>query len=69
MIIKGHKEQEEHEFYLMQIAMTNAIGSCFGGKKFDMLDPFKETKKKEVPKKTREDLIAELEEVKRTFNK
>jgi hypothetical protein len=53
----------------MQIAFTNSIGSCFGGKKFKMIEPFAETKKVEKPKKTREELLAELADVKKTFNK
>jgi hypothetical protein len=69
MILRGRREQEEHEFNLMQIACTNAIGSCFGGSKWKPIEPFKETKKAEVPKKSREDLLAELAEVKKTFNK
>ena len=55
----------------MQIACTNAVGSCFGGKKFKPIEPFKKensttTKNK---KRSREDLLAELESVKKSFNK
>ena len=55
----------------MQIACTNAVGSCFGGKKFKPIEPFKKensttTKNK---KRSREELLAELESVKKSFNK
>ena len=72
MIIKGHKQEEEQKFNLMQIACTNAIGSCFGGKKFKPIEPFKKEKEKEKQsskKKSREELLAELEQVKKNFNK
>ena len=72
MIIKGHRQEEEQKFNLMQIACTNAIGSCFGGKKFKPIEPFKKKQKEKQQsskKKTREELLAELEQVKKNFNK
>lgn len=71
MIIKGRREQEENEFYLMQIACTNAIGTCFGGKKFKAIQPFKqqEEKKSTANKKTREQLLDELQQIKDKFRK
>lgn len=72
LILKGRREQEEHEFYLMQIACTNAVGSCFGGKKFKPIEPFKKensTTTKSDKKRSREELLAELESVKKSFNK
>ena len=70
MIIKGHKQEEEQKFNLMQIACTNAIGSCFGGKKFKPIEPFKKEKEKQSSKKkSKEELLAELEQVKKSFNK
>lgn len=73
MIIKGRKEQEEQDFALMQIACTNAIGTCFGGKKFKSINPFKEEekekKKSTANKKTREQLLQELQQIKDKFRK
>lgn len=54
----------------MQTAMINAVGSCFGGKKFKPIEPFKKEKQQSSKKKkTREELLAELEQVKKSFNK
>jgi hypothetical protein len=40
LAIKGHKE-EMHEQYIANLYATiNAIGSCFGGKKFKAIDPY-----------------------------
>ena len=40
LVLKGHRN-EMHEAYISQLyAVTNAIGSCFGGKKFKSIDPF-----------------------------
>ena len=71
LIIQGHREQEKHVFYLMQIAYTNAIGSCFGGKKFKTIDPFKQEdgSSGSNKKKGREELLKELQQVKESFNK
>lgn len=74
MIIKGRKEQEEQDFTLMQIACTNAIGSCFGGKKFKPIQPFKQEEKKSSTtntnkNKTREELLEQLQQIKDKFRK
>ena len=70
MIIKGRKEQEEQDFTLMQIACTNAIGTCFGGEKFKAIQPFKQEEKKSTAnKKTREQLLDELQQIKDKFRK
>ena len=70
MIIKGHRQEEEQKFNLMQTTMVNAIGSCFSGKKFKPIEPFKKEKEKQSSKKkSREELLAELEQVKKSFNK
>ena len=72
MIIRGHKQQEEQEFNIMQTAIINGVGSCFGGKKFKPIEPFKKKQKEKQQsskKKTREELLAELEQVKKSFNK
>ena len=40
LAIKGHKN-ELHEAYIINLyATTNAVGSCFGGKNYKMMDPF-----------------------------
>ena len=69
LIIVGDKERKEQEFFIQTYAMMNAIGSCFGGKKFEFMNPFKEDKKNKPQKKTREELLEELNEVKNKFIK
>lgn len=69
LIIKGHRQEEEKQFNLMSIAMINAIGQTFGDSKFKAIDPFKDNKKESKPKKTREDLLAELQEIKSKFKR
>lgn len=74
MIIKGRREQEEQDFTLMQIACTNAIGTCFGGKKFKPIQPFKREEKKSSnvatnKNKTREELLSQLQQIKDKFQK
>ena len=49
-------------------ASMNGIGLTMGGKKFKFQNPFKSEKVDEKPKRTREELLAELEDVKRMFN-
>lgn len=44
LAIKGHRN-EMHEMYINTLyATTNSIGSCFGGKKFKMIDPYENKK-------------------------
>lgn len=70
LIIRGHKQQEKEQFNLWQIAVINGVGSCFGGKKFKPIEPFKkEEKSSNVKKKTQEELLEELKQVKKSFNR
>ena len=66
LIVIGDKERQEQEFFIQTYAMINAVGSAFGGKKFEFINPFRENKKTK-PQKTREELLRELEEVKDRF--
>lgn len=70
LIIKGDYERRENDFKLNMYANVNAIGMTLNGKKFKLIDPFEKKETEGGPKKkTREDLLAELESVKRRFNK
>lgn len=69
LIVKGDKDRQENEFKLNMYANVNAIGMTLSGKGFKPIDPFKSEEKKKPKSKTREDLLAELEMVKRRFNK
>jgi hypothetical protein len=40
LAIKGHKNEMHEQYILNLYATTNSIGSCFGGKKYKMIDPF-----------------------------
>ena len=68
LIVKGDRKRQENEFMLNVYANMNGIGLTMGGKKFKFQNPFKSEKVDEKPKRTREELLAELEDVKRMFN-
>ena len=40
LAIKGHNRETKNNYYYNLYATTNAVGSCFGGKKFKPIDPF-----------------------------
>jgi hypothetical protein len=40
LAIKGHKNEMHEQYVLNLYANTNAIGSCFGGKNYKVIDPF-----------------------------
>lgn len=42
--MKGHNNKLKNDYYLNMYATTNAVGSCFGGKKFKPIDPFNSTR-------------------------
>lgn len=44
LAMEGHSIKEEKDFSLMEIAVSNAIGSFFGGKKFRKSNPYKKEK-------------------------
>ena len=58
------------EFMIQVYSVMNGIG-MLGGKKFEFINPFNKAKdKKELPKKkSREELLQELEDIKKTFDK
>ena len=68
LIVKGDRARQENEFMLNVYASMNGIGLTMGGKKFKFQNPFKNEKVDEKPKRTREELLAELDDVKRMFN-
>ena len=68
LIVKGDRKRQENEFMLNVYANMNGIGLTMGGKKFKFQNPFKGEKMDDKPKRTREELLAELDDVKRMFN-
>ena len=68
LIVKGDRARQENEFMLNVYANMNGIGLTMGGKKFKFQNPFKSEKVDEKPKRTREELLAELDDVKKMFN-
>ena len=50
-------------------AHMNAIGMTMGGKKYKFQNPFENERGQGKPKKSREELLAELERAKKLFNK
>lgn len=69
LIIKGDKERQEKEFMLGVYAHMNAIGMTMGGKKYKFQNPFESERGQGKPKKSREELLAELERAKKLFNR
>lgn len=69
LIIQGNRKAKEEEFHLMETAVLNAVGMGFGGKGFKPINPFGDNKKGKSKKKTRsrDDLLAELESIKKGF--
>ena len=59
------------EFMIQVYSVMNGIGSALGGKKFEFINPFNKAEdKKELPnKKSREELLQDLEDIKKTFDK
>ena len=47
----------------------NAIGMTMGGKKYKFQNPFESERVQGKPKKSREELLAELERAKKLFNR
>ena len=74
LITKGNKQYEEQYLIHMSYAVINGIGSTFGDKKFKFINPF-EKERKEVDKKaknknmTREQLLKDIEDIKKQFEK
>ena len=40
LAIKGHRDELHEQYILNLYATTNAVGSCFGGKNYKIIDPF-----------------------------
>ena len=47
LAIKGHRNEMHEQYILNLYATTNSICSCFGGKKYKMIDPFDNANNKE----------------------
>lgn len=52
LIMKGYNNEAKNNYMCNLYAVTNAIGSCFGGKGFKYVDPFDNSRKK-----TKEDIV------------
>lgn len=74
LIFKGDKEYKEQYLVNMSYAVINGIGTTFGDKKFKFINPYdderKETKKKVKQKNTtREQLLDDINDIKKQFNR
>lgn len=71
LILKGDKERQEMKFMMQVYSVMNGIGSVLGGKGFKFINPFNKAKDKEnLPKKkTREELLQDLEDIKKAFDR
>lgn len=68
LVIDGHKEQMEVDYNLYMSAMYNANGVFHGGKKFKILNPFDDNKKKKPKKSTIEEKNKTLDFLNKKFN-
>ena len=64
LVIKGDKARQENDFMINYIAQRNAIGTCLSDK-YQFENPFKQDKKekKNIPKKTADELKKELKDM------
>lgn len=70
LILRGHEEEVKYNYFINLSMTINAIGSCFGGKKFKAEHPFDAKEVKRKPKSiTKEEMKNELEEIQERFNK
>lgn len=73
LITKGSEEYQESLLVNMSYAVINGIGCTFGDKKFKFINPYekdrKESQKKQNKKTSREQLLSDMEDLKKMFNK
>lgn len=74
LILEGDKQYQEQYLYNMSYAVINGIGCTFGDKKFKFINPYEDERKKKdksAKKKetTREQLLKDMEDLKKIFNK
>lgn len=65
LVIEGFEENKKDDYYLNLYASINAIGSCLGGKKFKLIDPFNKNNKNnhKVTKQQKEKQIKYMEDM------
>lgn len=74
LITKGNEEYQENLLVNMSYAVINGIGCTFGDKKFKFINPYEDERKKKdksAKKKetTKEQLLKDMEDLKKIFNK
>lgn len=73
MIIDGSNDQQEQELISMSYAVINGIGSTWGDKKFKFINPYedtrKESNKKENAKQTKEQVLKDMDDLKKMFRR
>lgn len=69
LIIEGDRRHQEQYLYNMSYAVINGIGARFD-KKFKFINPYEDDKKNKAHKATnREQLLKDMEDIKKQFNR
>lgn len=74
LIIDGDRDRQEQELINMSYAVINGIGCTFGDKKFKLINPYEKENKKagsgeNKARVTRDQMLKDMEDVKKMFNK
>lgn len=69
LIVEGDRKHQEQFLFNMSYAVINGIGTTFGDKKFRFINPFESEKKKSTKKPKKEQLLNDMEDLKKMFNR
>ena len=69
LIVEGDRKHQEQFLFNMSYAVINGIGTTFGDKKFRFINPFENEKKKSTKKPKKEQLLNDMEDLKKMFNR
>ena len=74
LIIDGDRDRQEQELINMSYAVINGIGCTFGDKKFKLINPYEKENKKagsgeNKARVTRDQMLKDMEDVRKMFNK
>lgn len=74
LIIDGDRDRQEQELINMSYAVINGIGCTFGDKKFKLINPYEKENKKagsgeNKARVTRDQMLKDMEDIRKMFNK
>lgn len=69
LIVEGDRKYQEQFLFNMSYAVINGIGTTFGDKKFKFINPFENEKKKSAKKPDKDQLLNDMEDLRRMFNR